>query len=246
MNARSLFVLGALLSAGLARGASPIVLSPAEAVKEGRRLVADLLSRGPAENTTNTGVLKIHGPGKQRTEIPVRFEITISPTGWQSTYETVCSNADDQVRLAVIRVDAATNRYRLTERGRERELSGTGIMTPFAGSDFWVADLGLEFLHWPDQRLLRKEIRRGQSCDVLESIDPHPLPGGYARVLSWVDIDTGGIINAEAYDVKNRLWKEFAARKVKKVEGEWQLQEMEMSNRRTDSWTRIVFDLGSR
>ena len=30
--------------------------------------------------------------------------------------------------------------------------------------------MGMEFLHWPTQRLLRKEIRRGQSCDILESV----------------------------------------------------------------------------
>ena len=47
-------------------------------------------------------------------------------------------------------------------------------MIPFAGSDFWIADLGLEFFHWPEQKVLKKEFRRNCSCVVLESTNPNP------------------------------------------------------------------------
>ena len=119
-------------------------------------------------------------------------------------------------------------------------------MTPFAGSDFWLADLGLEFFHWPEQRLLRKEIRRGQSCSVLESVNPHPAPGAYSRILSWIDIDTDGIINADAYDAQGKLLKQFAAKSFKKIHGEWELQEIEILNRQTGSRTSIEFNLSSK
>ena len=128
------------------------------------------------------------------------------------------------------------------ENGEPRALTGSETMIPFAGSDFWVADLGLEFFHWPEQRVLRKEMRRGQSCNVLESVNPAGA-GAYARVMSWIDIDTGGIIYAEAYDPRGKLLKEFEPKSVKKVRGEWQLQEMEMENRQTGSRTWIEFDL---
>jgi hypothetical protein len=62
-------------------------------------------------------------------------------------------------------------------------------MAPFTGSDFWIADLGLDFLHWPKQRLLRKEMRHSKSCEVLESVNPQSVPGGYARVVSWIMIE---------------------------------------------------------
>jgi YD repeat-containing protein len=117
-------------------------------------------------------------------------------------------------------------------------------MIPFAGSDFWIADLGLEFLHWPKQRLVRKELRRGQSCDVLESTNPDPRPGGYRRVVSWLDIDTGGIVHADAYDANDRLLKQFDPKEFTKIKGEWQLEEMEIRNRQKGSKTRIDFKLG--
>src|SRR5207248_6071884 len=65
-----------------------------------------------------------------------------------------------------------------------RELSGNQTMIPFAGSDFWVADLGLEFLDWPRQRAVQREMRKFKSCVMLESVNPNPAPGGYTRVES--------------------------------------------------------------
>ena len=120
-------------------------------------------------------------------------------------------------------------------------------MTPFAGSDFWLADLGLEFLHWPGQRLLKKELRSSQSCYVLESKNPAPTTNGYSRIVSWLDIDSvrdagqAAIIHADAYDAHGKLLKMFDPKKLKKVNGQYQLQEMEIRNEQTRSHTRIEF-----
>jgi hypothetical protein len=65
-------------------------------------------------------------------------------------------------------------------------------------------------------------------------------------VVSWIDIDSGGIMNAEAYDSNDKLWKEFIAKSFKKIRGQWELEEIEMDNHRTDSRTTIKFDLSSK
>ena len=101
-------------------------------------------------------------------------------------------------------------------------------------------------VYWPEQRLLKKEMRRGQSCSVLESIDPHPAANGYSKVVSWIDIDSNGIIHADAYDAQGRLVKVFEPSEFRKVRGQWQLQEMEIRNVQTGSRTRIEFDPGSK
>jgi len=126
---------------------------------------------------------------------------------------------------------------------RTQTFSGAETMTPFADSDFWVADLGLEFLHWPAQRVLKHEMKRGQACKVLESTNPEPATSGYSRVVSWIDNDTLGIVQAEAFDAKGELLKEFAPKEFKKVNGQWQLQEMEIRNVQTGSRTRLEFNL---
>lgn len=119
-------------------------------------------------------------------------------------------------------------------------------MAPFAGSDFWIVDLGLDFLHWPQQRVLRKQMRKGLSCDVLQSVLPHPVSGGYSRVVSWIAINRPEdivIVHAEAFDTRDKLLKEFDPKKVEKINGIWQLEEMEIRNRQTGTRTRIDFIL---
>jgi hypothetical protein len=123
-------------------------------------------------------------------------------------------------------------------------VTGEEIFTPFVGSDFWIADLGLEFFHWPEQKILKPyEMRRGRSCKVLESINPNPAPNGYSRVVSWIDNETLGIVQAEAYDAKGKLLKEFYPKDFKKVNEQWGMGEMEMINDQTGSRTWIKFDL---
>ena len=119
-------------------------------------------------------------------------------------------------------------------------------MAPFADSDFWIADLGLEFFHWPDQKVLRHEDKRTRACAVLESTNPNPAPGAYSRVDSWIDNETFGIVHAEAYDANGKLLKVFDPKSFKKVNGQWELQDMEIRNVQTKSRTSIKFDLKSK
>ena len=192
----------------------------------------------------------------------------LTETNWQALYFTRGTNKDHAASLTVIHTENQPNEYRLADFSRPAgdtnefvTLRGPQAMIPFAGSDFWLADLGLEFLHWPDQRLLKKELKRGQSCYVLESRNPGresrvesrepnaPSTTEYVRVVSWMDIDSvrdagqAAIVLAEAYDAKGKLLKEFEPKEIKKVHGQWQLQEMEIRNAKTGSRTSIKFNL---
>jgi hypothetical protein len=119
------------------------------------------------------------------------------------------------------------------------------IMRPFAGSDFWVADLGLEFFHWPQQKVLKKEFHRQCACTVLESTNPNPTTNGYSRVVSWIDEDSLGIVEAFAYDVNGKKLKNFYPKSFEKdkASGQYQVQSMIMENLQTGSRTRLEFDL---
>jgi len=202
-------------------------LSPAQALQEGRALIADLLARKPAENSTNTGTVRVRDASGATVLTTVTFVVFSTPSNWVSVYAT--RPADHPARaeiLTVIHHNESQNEYRITR--------------PDSGADFWVADLGLEFLHWPEPRVLRKEMRHSRPADVLEARDPHPTPGGYSRIVAWMDTDNGGVLHAEVYDVKGRLLKVFdpTGVRIKKRE----LEEIEMRNVQTDSHTWIKFD----
>ncbi|HEY4984542.1 MAG TPA: outer membrane lipoprotein-sorting protein [Verrucomicrobiae bacterium] len=217
---------------------------------QGRQLAQQLLEQGPGTNFVQNGVLNIRAGKGKHSEIPVRFQTTVNGTGWQTIYET--TSQSNRVRLIVIHKTGRPNEYFLREGlevldkgedGKSTTLVDSKLMTPFAGSDFWVADLGLEFFHWPQQKLLKKEVKRSRGCTVLESTNPNPSTNGYARVVSWIDNESSGIVQAEAYDFKNKRLKEFAPKSFKKVNGQWELQEMEIRNVQTGSRTRLEFDL---
>ena len=124
-----------------------------------------------------------------------------------------------------------------------QKLNGDQAMQPFEGSDFWMADLGLDFLRWPKQEIVKRELRRGELCSVLVSEPAKLKPGGYSKIVSWVDEDTRGIVHADIFDSKGKLLKVFAPKSFKKINGQWQLKEMEMRNEQTNTRTSIIFDL---
>jgi len=116
-------------------------------------------------------------------------------------------------------------------------------MIPFANSDFWLADLGLEFFHWPQQKVLKKEFHDNCASVVLESTNPNPATNGYSRVVSRIEEDSGGLMEATAYDFAGRKLKEFRVKSLKKIHGQWQVESVIMENVQTGSRTRLEFDL---
>src|SRR6185436_2085657 len=102
------------------------------------------------------GVLKVRDAAGKRREIPVKLQTVTGDTSWQSIYETQSSNPKAIEKLTVIHSDHQPNRYVLihveTSNGHPSEpisVAGDKAMIPFANTDFWLADLGLEFFHWP-------------------------------------------------------------------------------------------------
>ncbi|MGD0745947.1 MAG: outer membrane lipoprotein-sorting protein [Verrucomicrobiota bacterium] len=230
-----------------------------DAELQGRRLAQQLCDARPAENFTNTGVLQIRGVKGPRLEMSVECEVISTATNWQSIYKTIITNSDgftDGNYLKIVHTENQADQYTWNNLDSphiapfrsdlgEVKWSGTKFIHPFSRSDFWAVDLGLEFLHWPEQKVLKKEFRRNCSCVVLESANPNPATNGYSRVDSWIDEESGGIVMAKAYDAQGKLLKEFYPKEIKKVKGQWQVRSMEIDNVQTGSSTRLTFDLKS-
>ena len=246
-------VLGLFIAAGAA-AASTNVSSDAEI--QGHQLAQQLCEARPTGSFTNTGILRIRNSKGETTKVPVDCFVFVSQTNWITIYRAsrfegsfhsqASGYTDSFTSVFPIEIMHFQNRlsiYKFKFPDSKPAALITNLFTPFADSDFWICDLGLEFFHWPKQRILKHEMRRGRSCQVLESTNPNPSPGGYSRVVSWIDNETLGIVQAEAYDAKGDLLKEFYPKSFKKVNGQWELQEMEIRNDQTGSRTRLEFDL---
>ena len=243
----------AALLTRLACPAASVELAPSttNGLREaGEELAQKLRSSVPAENAEYKGVLRIRRRDADPETVPLVCRIRVGGSNWQAIYETSPTGQAAAEKLVIVHRPDRPNEY-LYARGTRAggppgepvPLARAQAAISLAGSDFWLLDLGLDFLHGPSQRVIKTEMRKGRVCQVLESVNTQLPPPAYARVVSWLDKETGGPLLVEAYDREDKLVKEFSIRSFKKVEGHWQLQEMEIRSSQTGSRTRIEFDL---
>lgn len=216
--------------------------APSEKI-DAAALINDIVGHPPKTAREIMGLLKIRlADGKMR-EVPIKWTIRPLESQWQDIYQTPTDAKIPPETLIVVHREGTTNHYDYKRDGKPVAEAATNSFIPFATSDFFIADFGLEFLHWPNPKHVRTEMKKGRPCYVIETVNPHPQTGGYARVLSWIDTENGGLIRAQAFMANGDLFKEFEIKNIKRVEGRWQLQAVGIRNEQTDTNTRLEFDL---
>lgn len=236
------------LTGGAHSQPTKVIVEPLQPA-DGHELAATLCNQGPGQDFATSGLFKTRDAQGRRLQQFVSLKTITSSNSWLAIYEAGPSAAQITCKLTIVHHPDAPNQYDLSILGTNGNFSmpvpipPAQAMIPFAGTEFWLTDLGMDFFHWPDQTIIKREMRKSRPCKVLESINPHPAPGSYARVLSWIDNETGGLLRAEAYDSNRKLIKEFSLRSFSKINGHWELKEIEIRNALTDATTRLEFDL---
>lgn len=209
--------------------------------ERGAALVAHLRAQAPAGAMTNTGILRTRDAHGRRQQLPVTISTWPEGDGWKVRYE---AGATNHGAVESLTVTFATNRPPTFEAPGT---PGTGLssLRPFANTDFWWCDLGLEFLHWPDQRVVKQEMSNGRLCWAMDSHNPGTH--GYASVRSWVDAEFNALLRAEAYDSQRRKIKEFSTGSFREVKGRdgqdvWMLKDIRMRDDLKDSRTELLYD----
>ena len=123
---------------------------------------------------------------------------------------------------------------------KTRRISGSSSKTDyFMGTDFTYDDMGSRHVDEDKHKLLREEVKNGHKCWVLESVpvDKHEI---YSRKVSWIRQDCLVAAYVEYYDKLNKLHRVLTIDDVKKIQGFWTIQKMEMKNVQTEHSTLIV------
>jgi Outer membrane lipoprotein-sorting protein len=232
-------------AAEVQRSSAITILPVPDPARDGLAMAERLRSTVPVQESEYTGKLIITADDGQFREVPIVSRITLGRTNWQVTYRTAWDGKKPDETLTITRSTNGPGRYELTtgSNATPRVLTEGELSHAFAGSDFSAIDLGLEFFTWPKQRKVRNEMTRSRSCNVLESIAPAPVAGGYARVLTWIDVETDGIMRAEAYGTDGKILKHFKTDKFRKVNGQYQLESMKIGSNKTDQETELRIDL---
>lgn len=228
----------------------PPPLSPAEGAREAQTLIAEMLAEKPEQNFTNSGLIKVRDADGNRREVPLKIITLVTSTNWLQIYEATSSSTKEEknpaTTLTIIHTPESTNQYLLSTSSSSagRLLKQNELMAPFAGSDFWIADLGYEFLHWPRQAVLKNDMRHSRACKVLESTNPNPSPGAYSRVVWWITVEKPHApVHADAYDASGTRFKQFDPKNLEKVNGVYQIESVEMRNSKSGSHTVLEFDV---
>lgn len=220
--------------------------TPADEPQTGDEIAGELRNMQPDGNTKVSGTLIIN----RHEKIPVVCEITTNGNSWKVSYKTEPDANTPAEKFVTVHSLNAPNKYFYSRAmnpsaplSEPKLLKAADLETRFASSDFWLGELGFDFLHWPIQNKLPGQMRLGQPCYVLESINPKaPV---VVRVKSYIEKESGGILIAEGYDRNKKLIKDFSlgGSSFKKVNGQWQLKKMKISSPKEDSETVLEFDL---
>jgi len=224
----------------VARGA---VVPETRDAAAGQQLAQKLQALAPSEPAAFRGVFELERPRQDDRLVPVTTQVELTNDGWIVTYRAQVASGDET--LTILHHAGRPSTYTHSVPGRNPiSVVGDRATNSFAGSDFALLDLGLEFFHWPIQVVVTREMKKGRGCQVLESRPANT--NLYSRVVSWIDEETSGLLMAEAYDANGRQLKQFEVRHFKKVAGQWQVEEMELRNRQTRGSTRLRFEFDSR
>jgi hypothetical protein len=239
-----LFLAGTSVLAQKQIESSVKTFNAAEGAREAEKLLAQVFAERPEQTFTNA-LLRIRERDREERKVIVRLQTSIGSQNWSATYAADPAAVSTGVTKAVITHNGHNgNDYKITDAtGTTKTISPAETNIPFANSDFSIADLGLEFLHWPEQRITKKEMYSSRFCAILESTDPHPVKGGYARVRSWITLEPPlAPIRAEAYDANGKRVKVFEVKGVERVKGRFQVDSVEMRNIQNGSRTVMEFD----
>jgi hypothetical protein len=240
-------VLASLLAASL-----PVLADPPTPTEPANGpTLAELLRNAPPEETNTVQGTLIIRAGGQTKNVPVVCRVVLHDDAWESIYDVAATNNTGAEQLRVLHRANSPNQYLYAHAAAPSTplpapapiSPADAAATPLGGSDFSAADLGLDFLHWPQQTKLKDEMRLGQPCYVLESRDP--AAASVVRVKSYIDKESNAPIVAEGYDAAEHKIKEFSLHgsSFKRVHGHWQLENMGIRDYKKNSRTELKFDI---
>lgn len=213
--------LAALLMAVLCIRSMPADAA-SQSETEGRAWAQRLRTIAPEHASTNRAVLRIRGREGRR-QVPITVITRPGNPEWSVEYHAEAVGGNGPTEVSTIRYrEQGPPRFeaRVDPAGKPQALEGAVAGDrAIAGSDFLLRELGMEFLHWPEQRIRGRELSNGRWCQVLESVSGRPE--GPASVRSWIDEKLGVILSAEVYDARKVRLKQFSITQFREQADRW-------------------------
>ena len=104
----------------------------------------------------------------------------------------------------------------------------TLLDSPIAGLDLNWLDLSLSYLWWPDGRTVDTEHVKGRLCYVVDLPVPRDVSALCSTVRLWIEAKVHVLLQAEAFDAKQKRMRMLRIKSFKKVKDFWMVEDLEV------------------
>ncbi|MCH1505414.1 outer membrane lipoprotein-sorting protein [Verrucomicrobiales bacterium] len=189
------------------------------------RINAEELLRAVRHSTAQNEELTLKGQLREgRKKHP--FRMTIRRTQIAFLFE-------DKPPHTVV-LDLGADRFRLRENhsnGPFTDVAPGDYGKPIRNSGVNYLDISLAYLYWPDPKYIKEDVVSERITHLVEVQNPSAT-GPYAKLLIWIDRQTGGLMRMQGYNKAGKLTKRMQVIEVQRVKrGDkkyWALEKMQI------------------
>ncbi|MDB2347583.1 outer membrane lipoprotein-sorting protein [Verrucomicrobiales bacterium] len=189
------------------------------------RINAEELLRAVRHSTAQNEELTLKGQLREgRKKHP--FRMTIRRTQIAFLFE-------DKPPHTVV-LDLGADRFRLRENhsnGPFTDVAPGDYGKPIRNSGVNYLDISLAYLYWPDPKYIKEDVVSERITHLVEVQNPSAT-GPYAKLLIWIDRQTGGLMRMQGYNKAGKLTKRMQVIEVQRVKrgdkNYWALEKMQI------------------
>ena len=220
-----------------------LVLTPLRAADEARRIVDEVQKRTDVKSQRYEGLLQVFdAKGKVSDK---RWTVERLGAHGQSKAVlrfTMPAEVKGVALLVVNHPDRASDQWMWTPAiERDRCIALQDRSTRFFGTDFSFEDLEERDVNQYEYVLLGDDIVDGAACWKIQSTPREAKSSQYTRSLVWVRKDNYAFARFENY-VKDQVARRLDYSKIENVQGIWTAKQLEMTDVRRGSRTRLTLD----
>jgi Outer membrane lipoprotein-sorting protein len=213
------------------------------AAQDARQIVDEAQKRTDAKSQRYEGLLQVFDAKGKISDKRWSFERLGSHGNSKAVLRfTAPAEVKGVALLIVNHPDRASDQWMWTPNvERDRRIALQDRSTRFFGTDFSFEDLEERDVDQYDYQLLGEEPVDGAACWKIQSTPKQAKSSQYTKSTVWIRKDNYAFARIENF-VKEQVVRRLEYRDIQNVQGIWTGRQLEMSDLRRNSRTRLTLD----